>query len=121
MGSDSSCLQVRDASGIDGTFVEIWDCLPYQNQLWDIEIVAPTPTPPVPPTPTPPVPPTPTPPTPPPTSQHVQIKSRVFGSCLDLPGSNTDNGNFLWVWDCDGADNQQWLFDNDGQLTTKLD
>merc|ERR1711862_721900 len=44
-----------------------------------------------------------------------------MGTCLDLPGSNTENGNFLWTWECLGSPNQQWLFDTHGQLTTKVD
>jgi endo-alpha-N-acetylgalactosaminidase len=32
---------------------------------------------------------------------------------LDLPGGDTTNGNKLWLWDCNGADSQSWLFDAD--------
>lgn len=29
--------------------------------------------------------------------------------CIDLPGGDTTNGNFLWLWECNGGGNQQWL------------
>lgn len=31
----SKCLQRFDSSGYPGTFVEIWNCLPYPNQKWE--------------------------------------------------------------------------------------
>lgn len=33
--------------------------------------------------------------------------------CLDLPGGDTTDGNALWVWDCNGSDNQRWIWDAD--------
>jgi len=33
------------------------------------------------------------------------------GKCLDLPLGDTRNGNLLWMWDCDGLENQQWIYD----------
>lgn len=30
--------------------------------------------------------------------------------CLDLPGGNTANGNKLQIWDCNGKNNQKWVF-----------
>jgi hypothetical protein len=30
--------------------------------------------------------------------------------CLDLPAGDTTNGNKLELWDCNGADSQQWAF-----------
>jgi len=29
---------------------------------------------------------------------------------LDLPGGNTQNGQLLQLWDCNGLDNQKWIF-----------
>lgn len=31
--------------------------------------------------------------------------------CLDLPGSDTSNGNKLWLWACNGMNSQKWRFD----------
>merc|ERR1711907_795844 len=30
--------------------------------------------------------------------------------CVDIPGAKAYNGAKLWVWDCNGAENQQWKF-----------
>merc|ERR1712194_723051 len=30
--------------------------------------------------------------------------------CLDLPGGDTSNGNQLQLWDCNGYNNQKWIF-----------
>jgi len=39
------------------------------------------------------------------------IKSEWSGKCIDLPGGDTSNGNLLQIWDCNGMDNQKWIFD----------
>jgi hypothetical protein len=33
--------------------------------------------------------------------------------CLDLPGGDTTNGNFVWLWQCSGGGNQDWVWDAD--------
>lgn len=38
----------------------------------------------------------------------VLTQLRVGSACLDLPGGNTDNGNSLWMWECNSFDNQLW-------------
>jgi hypothetical protein len=30
---------------------------------------------------------------------------------VDLPGSDTTNGNTIQIWDCNDQKNQQWYFD----------
>jgi len=42
----------------------------------------------------------------------LNIVSEWGNKCLDLPGGNTNNGNLLQIWDCNGMTNQQWLFDS---------
>jgi hypothetical protein len=37
--------------------------------------------------------------------------------CIDLPSSNTANGTYLNLWDCNGQSNQQWTLTDSGQLT----
>merc|ERR1712232_1134966 len=32
--------------------------------------------------------------------------------CLDVPGGDASNGNLLWLWECNGAESQRWLYDN---------
>jgi hypothetical protein len=34
----------------------------------------------------------------------------VGGDCLDIPSSNTSNGNQLQVWSCNGTGAQKWTF-----------
>jgi len=36
--------------------------------------------------------------------------AKVPYKCLDLPGGDTTNGNKLWMWDCNGLENQKWVF-----------
>jgi hypothetical protein len=39
----------------------------------------------------------------------TQIKLTANPSfCIDLPGGDVRNGNRLWLWECNGATNQQW-------------
>jgi hypothetical protein len=38
------------------------------------------------------------------------------GKCLDLPGGDTTNGNFVWMWDCTGSANQLWTYDTFGKM-----
>jgi hypothetical protein len=36
------------------------------------------------------------------------------GKCLDLPNDNLANGQHLQQWTCNGKEQQQWLWSNDG-------
>lgn len=41
----------------------------------------------------------------------------VWNKCLDVPGGDLSNGNFLELWDCNGQPQQQWGYDaNAGTL-----
>jgi len=31
--------------------------------------------------------------------------------CFDIPGGDLTNGNIVWLWDCNGSPNQQWIFE----------
>jgi len=53
---------------------------------------------------------TPPPTTPPPSGQ--QIVGTGSGRCVDIPGSNTNDGTRLQLWDCHGGSNQMWSFTN---------
>jgi hypothetical protein len=35
------------------------------------------------------------------------------GKCLDLVGGDTSNGTPIWLWDCNGFENQAWTFASD--------
>lgn len=37
----------------------------------------------------------------------------LSAKCIDLPGGDTTNGNFVWIWDCNMASGQQWTFNAD--------
>jgi len=37
---------------------------------------------------------------------------KAWYKCLDLPGGNTQNGNKIQIWDCNGKSNQAWVFDS---------
>jgi len=32
--------------------------------------------------------------------------------CIDVPGGVPRNGLMLWLWECNGSENQRWVFDN---------
>jgi hypothetical protein len=58
--------------------------------------------------------PSPTPPSPTPDPGYYYqtiTPSSNTGLCLDVPGGDTSNGNQLWLWECNGAESQQWRFD----------
>ena len=41
-----------------------------------------------------------------------QLERRVrSGKCVDLPGGDARNGNYLWLWECTGGDSQGWILD----------
>merc|ERR1712070_381828 len=54
-------------------------------------------------------------------------RSEVFnfvtsdGLCMDIPGSNTAEGQPLWIWDCAESDNQQFTFVGDSWQITAAD
>merc|ERR1711918_186595 len=38
---------------------------------------------------------------------------KTGNTCLDLPGGNTQNGQAIWIWDCNGGNNQRWGYNSD--------
>jgi hypothetical protein len=40
------------------------------------------------------------------------------GLCLDVPGDNLAEGQSLWMWDCSGTENQQFIFADDSWRIT---
>ena len=47
-----------------------------------------------------------------PSSRWVSTRTRVrSGKCVDLPGGDARNGNYLWLWECTGGDSQGWILD----------
>merc|ERR1712050_104679 len=51
-------------------------------------------------------------PSPGPTSYKTITPSSNPGLCFDLPGGEALAGTKLWLWECNGSQNQQWAFDN---------
>ena len=50
--------------------------------------------------------------------ENYQIRlagSNDPGKCIDLPGGDAKNGNYLWLWECTGDASQKWSLDG-GQI-----
>jgi hypothetical protein len=63
--------------------------------------------------PDPPDPPSPPSPPPPPRIPARSIYSTYSGKCLDIPGGDATNGQFLWVWECsEEYAGQRWDWNN---------
>ncbi|MFH9653097.1 ricin-type beta-trefoil lectin domain protein [Streptomyces anulatus] len=52
-------------------------------------------------------------------SGPVSFRSHLSGRCLDVPGHNFDDGQPLFMWDCNGADAQKWRFASDGTIRAR--
>ncbi|WP_236726438.1 RICIN domain-containing protein [Streptomyces sp. NBRC 110465] len=52
-------------------------------------------------------------------SGPVSFRSHLSGRCLDVPGHNFNDGQPLFMWDCNGADAQKWRFGSDGTIRAK--
>ncbi|MFF7631274.1 ricin-type beta-trefoil lectin domain protein [Streptomyces cyaneofuscatus] len=52
-------------------------------------------------------------------SGPVSFRSHLSGRCLDVPGHNFNDGQPLFMWDCNGAEAQQWRFGSDGTIRAK--
>ena len=51
---------------------------------------------------------------------NTTIKSRRRDNfCMDVPGSNKDNGTQMTMWDCHGGENQQFKMDDKQRLVNK--
>ncbi|MFJ9890161.1 ricin-type beta-trefoil lectin domain protein [Streptomyces sp. NPDC091287] len=52
-------------------------------------------------------------------SGPVSFRSHLSGRCVDVPGHNFNDGQPLFMWDCNGADAQKWRFASDGTIRIK--
>ncbi|MGA5471050.1 ricin-type beta-trefoil lectin domain protein [Streptomyces arboris] len=52
-------------------------------------------------------------------SGPVSFRSHLSGRCLDVPGHNFNDGQPLFMWDCNGAEAQQWRFGSDGTIRAR--
>ncbi|WP_228924189.1 RICIN domain-containing protein [Streptomyces sp. DH7] len=52
-------------------------------------------------------------------SAPVSFRSHLSGRCLDVPGHNFNDGQPLFMWDCNGADAQKWRFASDGTIRAR--
>ncbi|MFD3750059.1 ricin-type beta-trefoil lectin domain protein [Streptomyces cyaneofuscatus] len=52
-------------------------------------------------------------------SGPVSFRSHLSGRCLDVPGHNFNDGQPLFMWDCNGAEAQKWRFGSDGTIRAK--
>lgn len=52
-------------------------------------------------------------------SGPVSFRSHLSGRCIDVPGHNFNDGQPLFMWDCNGADAQKWRFASDGTIRIK--
>lgn len=101
----SKCVDLYGGGLDDGNPLVVWDCLGDANQQWWYTPDA-GPAPPPPPTPDSPV---------------SYIKSKETSKCLDVPGGNVEDGQQLWIWECNEASpNQKWLF-KDGAIILSAD
>ena len=46
---------------------------------------------------------------------------RVGGRCLDLKNGNKSNRSVIQLWDCNGGNNQKWVYDTEGRIRLKAD
>ncbi|WP_033345499.1 glycoside hydrolase family 16 protein [Catenuloplanes japonicus] len=54
---------------------------------------------------------------PPPTGSGTALKGNGSGRCIDVPGSQSQDGLPLQIWDCLNNDAQRWTFNGNGSLT----
>jgi len=96
----SLCMDLPDLSSIQhggGGPAQVWDCLNSDNpalskfaranQQWLVQAYTGGP-------------------------QRINAQALVW-LCLDLAGGDTTNGNAVEVWECNGLENQQWVFGDD--------
>lgn len=56
-----------------------------------------------------------------PNYSQLAAAGRFNTGCLDLPGGNTENGTPLWLWTCNGLENQAWTFADSGMIVYRAD
>ncbi|MFJ9640344.1 ricin-type beta-trefoil lectin domain protein [Streptomyces sp. NPDC101178] len=47
------------------------------------------------------------------------FRSHLSGRCVDVPGHNFNDGQRLFMWDCNGADAQKWRIGSDGTIRAR--
>ncbi|MFD3960145.1 MULTISPECIES: ricin-type beta-trefoil lectin domain protein [Streptomyces] len=47
------------------------------------------------------------------------FRSHLSGRCIDVPGHNFNDGQRLFMWDCNGADAQKWRIGSDGTIRAR--
>ncbi|MGW3441671.1 ricin-type beta-trefoil lectin domain protein [Streptomyces bacillaris] len=47
------------------------------------------------------------------------FRSHLSGRCIDVPGHNFNDGQPLFMWDCNGADAQKWRIGSDGTIRAR--
>ncbi|WP_405927838.1 ricin-type beta-trefoil lectin domain protein [Streptomyces griseus] len=52
-------------------------------------------------------------------SGPVSFRSHLSGRCIDVPGHNFNDGQPLFMWDCNGADAQKLRFASDGTIRAR--
>lgn len=52
-------------------------------------------------------------------SGPVSFRSHLSGRCIDVPGHNFNDGQPLFIWDCNNADAQKFRFASDGTIRVK--
>ncbi|MFI1226884.1 MULTISPECIES: ricin-type beta-trefoil lectin domain protein [unclassified Streptomyces] len=52
-------------------------------------------------------------------SGPVSFRSHLSGRCIDVPGHNFNDGQPLFMWDCNGADAQKWRYGSDGTIRAR--
>ncbi|MGH3648584.1 MAG: ricin-type beta-trefoil lectin domain protein [Micromonosporaceae bacterium] len=45
-----------------------------------------------------------------------RIIGQQSGKCIDVPYSNGADGQYLWIWNCNGTAAQNWTFPGDGTI-----
>lgn len=99
----SKCVDLYGGGFDDGVPLVVWDCTGDPNQQWQYEPDT-----------------GPSPPPPPFSSPLTYVKSRETNKCLDIPGGNIENGQQLWIWNCDETPHQQWIL-IDGMIQSGAD
>ena len=75
------CLDLGNSGSTkNGAPIEIWTCTGSAHQRWTYN-----------------------------TTDFTVRYQADTSKCIDLPGSDTANGNRLWLWDCHEGKQQKWL------------
>jgi len=78
-GDPSKCVDVTNGNIVDGTLLQLWDCLdlPQQNIRYIQDKRA-----------------------------FLLADDAQSPFCVDVPGGGVYQGNLMWIWECSGAESQ---------------